>query len=76
MISVTRWFGIVRKRDGKYVYGFTLVEDCPLQDTFLKKVMKFEKGDRIMELLQSTSWQPKDFIHYFTETYQKPPKVD
>ena len=76
--NILRWFGIVRKRGGKVVFTSALVKDYPEQRNFLKSCLKFEKGDTVLELLQSDVWQPKDFIHYCNYHYLKvkPPKED
>jgi hypothetical protein len=69
--AILRWFGVIKKRNGKIVFTSTLVRDCPEQKDFLKSVLKFEKGDTVLELLQSKVWQPKDFVHYCNDAYLK-----
>ena len=68
-----RWFGIIRKRNNKFVFTSALVREYPEQKDFLHKVMQQEKGDIVIELLQSSSWQPKDFVHYCNFHYVNAP---
>jgi hypothetical protein len=68
-----RWFGIIKKRTGKFVFTFSPVSECPSQFTFLKNILKIERGDTVIELLQSSSWQPKDFVHYCNYHYVNAP---
>ena len=70
-----RWFGIVRKKNNKFVFTSALVKDYPEQHEFLRKILQVEKGDNVVELLQSSTWQPKDFVHYCNHHYvNAPPK--
>lgn len=64
-----RWFGILRKRNGKYVFATREVREFPDQSIFLRDVLKMERGDVVIELLQNDVWQPRDFSHYCVETY-------
>ncbi len=73
MDDIIRWFGIVRKRTGKYNFTSAFVKDYPEQRDFLKKVLLVEKGDIVIELLQSSTWQPKDFVHYCNYHYVSAP---
>ena len=69
MDNLMRWFGVVRKRTGKYIFTSALVKEYPEQRDFLKKVLQIEKGDVVVELLQNATWQPKDFVHYCNYQY-------
>ena len=71
--DIIRWFGVVRKRTGKYIFSSAFVKEYPEQKDFLKKVLQTEKGDVVVELLQSPTWQPKDFVHYCNYHYVTSP---
>jgi hypothetical protein len=71
--DITRWFGVVKTRSGKFIFTFIPVSECSDQFAFLKNIMKMERGDTVIELLQSSTWQPKDFVHYCNYHYVKAP---
>ena len=71
--NIVRWFGIIRKRNSKFVFTSALVKEYPEQKDFLHKVLQQEKGDVVIELLQSSFWQPKDFVHYCNYHYVNAP---
>ena len=73
--DILRWFGVIKKSSGKFIFTSIPVSEAPFQIAFLRNVMKVERGDTLIELLQSSSWQPKDFAHYCNYHYLKEKEV-
>jgi hypothetical protein len=71
--DILRWFGIIKKRNGKFIFTCIPVSECESQYHFLHNVLKMERGDTVIELLQNSTWQPKDFVHYCNYHYVNAP---
>lgn len=67
--SFGRWFGVVRRKNGKFYYGFDWVKDCPTQQEFVHDKLKPESGDDVIEIFKNMSLEPDDFISYYKEFY-------
>jgi hypothetical protein len=64
-----RWFGVVKRKNGKFFYGFDFVKECPTQESFVAKKLKPDKGDMVVEIFKNASLEPNDFISYYREFY-------
>ena len=71
MTVVLRWFGVLRKKNNHIVFASSPTSVVPDQDVFLSFTLKKEERDVVVELLQSSIWQPKDFNYYCSATYLK-----
>jgi hypothetical protein len=64
-----RWFGVVKRKNGKFFYGYDLVRECPTQDIFIANKLKPDKGDVVVEVFKNSLLEPEDFKSYYREFY-------
>lgn len=67
--NVRRWYGVIRRKNGKFFYGVERVDDCKRQDEFIRKKLQPSRGDVVVELFINDKLEIWDFISYFREVY-------
>jgi hypothetical protein len=70
------WYGIIRRKDGKHVYGTAPIQDFPSQSDFLKKRLHMTQGDTVLDLFQNDvgPLEPYQFNDFCQATYIKKSK--